>query len=233
MHWNNLEGNSHFINWVIFWYLHEVTDGNHKKSSPDGQCLGWNSTLAAHIHPVSLLHEPVWSRTARSNVSYKVTAIRQRPHLAHMEVDKQKFPITQYFDIPAPSIYCYELQRTNSGTMLGFDCIPIKHTTNVVKWITPRYTGHNAQFKQYCPHSLPSSLPWNSCSERLCKFENFDPNTVSQSIQQPHNIVAQLQKEEPFFRRWHLIRKSKHFGTFQRPLRYNTIYTKACKWTIS
>jgi len=79
---------------------------------------------------------------------YTVTAIRQRPYLAHMEVDEQKFPITQHFDIPAPSIYCHKLQGTNSGTMLGFDCIPIKHTTNVIKWITPWYTDHNTQFKQ-------------------------------------------------------------------------------------
>lgn len=62
-------------------------------------------------------------------------------------------------------------------------------------------------------HTQPSTLPpLNSCSERWRKFENFV--TVSQSVRQPHNILAQLQKGEPFFRRWHLIRKSKHFSTF-------------------
>ena len=30
--------------------------------------------------------------------------------LAHMEVHEQKFPITQYFNIQAPSIYCHKLQ---------------------------------------------------------------------------------------------------------------------------
>jgi len=40
---------------------------------------------------------------------HTVTAIRHRPHLAHMEADEQKFPITQYFDIPAPLIYCPQI----------------------------------------------------------------------------------------------------------------------------